>query len=236
MGKDHPRVCGEKKGCPSAFCPLEGSPPRVRGKVRLQDIARALEGITPACAGKSEEPTSSLTAPWDHPRVCGEKLATKATQRCTMGSPPRVRGKVHEAGAVKADVGITPACAGKRFLTVGVDTSPEDHPRVCGEKCILYIPQIKNIGSPPRVRGKAVSLLCGSRFVWITPACAGKSYQHRGRRCPQPGSPPRVRGKVWQFLPQCVFCRITPACAGKRYLRYGRRGCYWDHPRVCGEK
>ena len=53
LRRDHPRVCGEKLNA-LAQCPfILGSPPRVRGKVQLQVLHNASEGITPACAGKS---------------------------------------------------------------------------------------------------------------------------------------------------------------------------------------
>ena len=51
--KDHPRVCGEKKGEVSRPFTGEGSPPRVRGKGILSSVATVRTGITPACAGKS---------------------------------------------------------------------------------------------------------------------------------------------------------------------------------------
>ena len=51
--KDHPRMCGEKNMCLSVRPIRTGSPPRVRGKVRLfRDLLLGC-GITPAYAGKS---------------------------------------------------------------------------------------------------------------------------------------------------------------------------------------
>ena len=49
---DHPRVCGEKElpTCEDDF--MEGSPPRMRGKVELNVTSFARQGITPAYAGK----------------------------------------------------------------------------------------------------------------------------------------------------------------------------------------
>ena len=50
---DHPRVCGEKCHSRLRAASAEGSPPRMRGKVRpLLDTIRD-NGITPAYAGKS---------------------------------------------------------------------------------------------------------------------------------------------------------------------------------------
>ena len=52
-GKDHPRVCGEKIWDVAHLSMREGSPPRMRGKVLQFIIGHAVEGITPAYAGKS---------------------------------------------------------------------------------------------------------------------------------------------------------------------------------------
>ena len=54
MGRDHPRVCGEK----GVLAPLPtiwvGSPPRMRGKDELEGLSASFSGITPAYAGKSD--------------------------------------------------------------------------------------------------------------------------------------------------------------------------------------
>ena len=71
--RDHPRVCGEKVAGKLARQVVEGSPPRMRGKERVEVQRWSRIRITPAYAGKR------LLRPWlpplyrDHPRVCGEK-------------------------------------------------------------------------------------------------------------------------------------------------------------------
>ena len=50
--RDHPRVCGEKIWVHNLSYEFQGSPPRVRGKVRVHDFYIAGMRITPACAGK----------------------------------------------------------------------------------------------------------------------------------------------------------------------------------------
>ena len=75
--RDHPRVCGEKSDQYEILDELRGSPPRVRGKVNKSIQREGLGGITPACAGKSYAPKNVRFLPWDHPRVCGEKLPLK---------------------------------------------------------------------------------------------------------------------------------------------------------------
>ena len=109
--------------------------------------------------------------------MCGEKDLQNAVLGGNLGSPPRVRGK-DETGLQHGNTcGITPACAGKRFVPERQCSRWGDHPRVCGEKYTTFRNQLKTAGSPPRVRGKVclvVGLVVRCR---ITPACAGKSLQ-----------------------------------------------------------
>ena len=111
-------------------------------------------------------------------------------------------------------------------------------------------------GSPPRVRGKGASGADATRWIRITPACAGK----RAPACCRPpyrwdhprvcgekqrtlavqdepqGSPPRMRGKAFQLFFGLVSDGITPAYAGKSLLAADYHPTLRDHPRVCGEK
>ena len=112
------------------------------------------------------------------------------------------------------------------------------------------------MGSSPRRRGKAFSVLRRQFRFRITPAWAGK----RGRCCPDRlrcwdhprvggeksrlrsrkirkwGSPPRRRGKGAEKISRRKSSRITPAWAGKSGKLYRRHMGAQDHPRVGGEK
>ena len=112
---DHPRVCGEKSKEVAEYASKAGSPPRVRGKVEPFKGSMYQSRITPACAGKSNLQPACRGAPWDHPRVCGEKYGACCTPWHPSGSPPRVRGKVHFRNLKEMSFRITPACAGKRL-------------------------------------------------------------------------------------------------------------------------
>ena len=69
---------------------------------------------------------------------------------------------------------ITPACAGKSKMVYDCINEHKDHPRVCGEKFSKSTRKRSGIGSPPRVRGKVLSIPAAGGFAGITPACAGK--------------------------------------------------------------
>ena len=50
---DHPRACGEKITDETIGVVIQGSPPRVRGKVSVLLVDVVMLRVTPACAGKS---------------------------------------------------------------------------------------------------------------------------------------------------------------------------------------
>ena len=131
--QDHPRVCGENHAPSAPERTSRGSPPRVRGKLtpELQDMVGLripprvrgkrkgklgnveLFRITPACAGKTTTNVDDCLQVGDHPRVCGENLATLSASSLNVGSPPRVRGKRDTFIFNSPKARITPACAGK---------------------------------------------------------------------------------------------------------------------------
>lgn len=113
--RDHPRMCGEKRGLILRITALQGSPPRMRGKA-LENGGGSLDvRITPACAGKSHFATNFHLNKRDHPRMCGEKWDKLPREIKQKGSPPHVRGKGGEIPVKRNRHRITPACAGKRL-------------------------------------------------------------------------------------------------------------------------
>ena len=180
----------------------------------------------------------------------GEKKTYRGKSWGPRGSPPRGRGKDHQARAAEGGVWITPAWAGKSRPGVVIACDFRDHPRVGGEK-VHEISGFHIIqGSPPRGRGKDLLLLDRKSGNGITPAWAGKRAKSKngkkvkrdhprvggekaGRwaaptRCQ--GSPPRGRGKGSSSLKYCSFVRITPAWAGKRLKRFHRSGIFISGP------
>ena len=166
-----------------------------------------------------------------------------------------MRGKLHLTRGAKEYMGITPAGAGKTFISSNTRTILKDHPRRCGENFHRFLYADTDSGSPPQVRGK---LSCSSHHnntIGITPAGAGKTLKffaalHRTwdhpRRCGENifdsalvfrfvGSPPQVRGKRTVLYFRCQQRRITPAGAGKTKLCRCREADSRDHPRRCGE-
>ena len=171
-----------------------------------------------------------------YPRICGEKSPASEVTSGGWGLPPHMRGKVPSAAVLAVSIGITPAYAGKSTAFWSHILQHKDHPRMCGEKEMLYRTKAGKWGSPSHMRGKA-NLEC-HRIVFdrITPAYAGKrppqsppSGQSRDhpRICGEksvskvetklmPGLPPHVQGKGLRDVLVPKPLGITPAYAGKR--------------------
>ena len=93
-----------------------GSPPQVRGKLKIILGLIMFARITPAGAGKTALYNNYCEAAKDHPRRCGEnRIIHQFRLRC-KGSPPQVRGKLIEAKSFVDGIRITPAGAGKTSL------------------------------------------------------------------------------------------------------------------------
>ena len=187
----------------------------MRGKPQTSPNPWSINRITPADAGKTPDGIQFRTVDEDHPRGCGENRQARQCGLHSLGSPPRMRGKLN---------GV------RRYARFVVD-----HPRGCGENDTEQSISEMNEGSPPRMRGKLSS--CGFRVpkLGITPADAGKtrpptvardSLRDHPRGCGenrvplaeidiQGGSPPRMRGKHYSIYCCIRQARITPADAGK---------------------
>ena len=85
----------------------------MRGKATGTAAGIRLDGITPAYAGKRRRSVRLPWKPWDHPRLCGEKLLARLPEFVSMGSPPPMRGKGLAVSTCAVPSGITPAYAGK---------------------------------------------------------------------------------------------------------------------------
>ena len=90
----HPRACGENRRPRGAPTRGAGSSPRMRGKRIKWASAKAWARLIPAHAGKTERAFSVLSREWAHPRACGENDKPPVDTSTTVGSSPRMRGKL----------------------------------------------------------------------------------------------------------------------------------------------
>ena len=107
-----PRVRGKRPGVGDP-APGGGSSPRVRGKPIGSTGQRSLDGLIPACAGKTRCCVRGVGVPPAHPRACGENMGRMVYQLAAAGSSPRVRGKPDPPRQQRGRVRLIPARAGK---------------------------------------------------------------------------------------------------------------------------
>ena len=89
---DHPRLRGEYICIRRKAKCIQGSPPLARGILTNSIIHPLLPGITPACAGNTDEELDIQTLTRDHPRLRGEYQTLTSFISEHKGSPPLARG------------------------------------------------------------------------------------------------------------------------------------------------
>ena len=227
-------MCGEHAASGAGYVPNTGSSPRVRGTRDQHREGASFQGIIPACAGNTRCPAARRALSRDHPRVCGEHSRWTDPEEGTVESSPRVRGTQGcSAGRVKVS-GIIPACAGNTGHLARSPLPTRDHPRVCGEHVVSFVPVSSRTGSSPRVRGTRIEKDRPEAVRGIIPACAGNTRRRTRRariRRDHPrvcgehtrantvpalrsGSSPRVRGTLPVSELGFQLGGIIPACAG----------------------
>ena len=152
--KAHPRACGENVQGPSLAREGTGSSPRMRGKHFHCVSSGSIAGLIPAHAGKTKEQAGPRVARVAHPRACGENLKWGWAAVATLGSSPRMRGKLSAPTSRIESPGLIPAHAGKTHRCFLEYPEAEAHPRACGENFRCRMPMPRQRGSSPRMRGK----------------------------------------------------------------------------------
>ena len=212
-----------------------GSSPRMRGTHNLAVDGVQNIGIIPAHAGNTDRIADYLGQYGDHPRACGEHIATSAVVTTVLGSSPRMRGTPEFFARLSNVLGIIPAHAGN---TGGYNIQClhlRDHPRACGEHTHRVTMNIGGRGSSPRMRGTLQPSLPFMSKTGIIPAHAGNTQlvfagvdidRDHPRAC---GEHPRT------YPTRAVDCGIIPAHAGNTQERATKELIERDHPRACGE-
>ena len=189
---------------------------------------------TPAYAGNTSDPSSTIPVFRDHPRLRGEYGRLPVPLIVPVGSPPLARGIRIIVDVNNSFLGITPACAGNTMTRASVLRTSGDHPRLRGEYwCCLWNGSGKP-GSPPLARGILLDARESLEKARITPACAGNTlrilnsipsvrdhprlrgeYMVRLKSSGNArGSPPLARGIRTDTCDPELTKGITPACAG----------------------
>ena len=154
-------MCGEHAETWIQSSLPQGSSPHVRGAQPVVRAEHIVGGIIPACAGSTPRNLLLVSAPWDHPRMCGEHTTPRTD--------------------TPDSTGIIPACAGSTSVCFLGKFLVGDHPRMCGEHFNCEEVALMRVGSSPHVRGAHLDRRLPRRESGIIPACAGSTW---------PASPP----------------------------------------------
>ena len=153
-----------------------GSPPRVREGHQSHPVINRRLWITPAYAGRTQFQLQVLQFLQDHPRSRGKDLNLVIFIKWYLGSPPLAR----EGRAVTICIiplsRITPACVGRTQRCPNLVLLRQDHPRVCGNDCVVTSHGFKGRGSPPLAREGPIEFCDNIHRIRITPARAGRTH------------------------------------------------------------
>ena len=93
LASDHPRACGANLVLFFSKMPMNGSSPRMRGKLLHSTALNHSVRIIPAHAGQTIPACAHFSASADHPRACGANMVADPLSCAVIGSSPRMRGK-----------------------------------------------------------------------------------------------------------------------------------------------
>ncbi len=144
------------------------------------------------------------------------KAFSKANGNADLGITPAYAGKVMNPKIRKEEQRITPAYAGKRLDRVFGWRGVRDHPRLCGEKFTGLTKYRVRKGITPAYAGKREMHIHSFRILWDHPRLCGEKAIKSASHSFIAGSPPPMRGKAASKPLTDTFSRITPAYAGKR--------------------
>ncbi len=110
-----------------------------------------------------------------HPHACGENACELNQKAPSLGSPPRVWGKLLRAMCVTLCNRFTPTRVGKTAFGVKLARAIAVHPHACGENPLPASFSSTRSGSPPRVWGKHDSIPTVRPLARFTPTRVGKT-------------------------------------------------------------
>ena len=149
-----------------------------------------------------------------------------------------MREELFAMACVLECLGITPAHAGRIYITFISKFLHWDHPRACGKNLSSRLHTQLVTGSPPRMREEFLKNNFPDETARITPAHAGRiPFRHKTRHkkqdhpracgkngyaalyeCVMAGSPPRMREESEAIRKGTTWIRITPAHAGRMHV------------------
>jgi hypothetical protein len=117
---------------------------------------------------------------------------------------------------MRAGLGFTPACAGRKGPALRIEHPDSVHPRTRGEENAVGNALLQFDGPSPCVRGGATGRSRCARVSRVHLHVRGEEPVFSPAVASEVGSSPRVRGEDLAVHPACVSGRFIPACAAMR--------------------
>ena len=191
--RDHPRSRGVYDVTFRPYHYRTGSSPLARGlRDRMAHRGRPRR-IIPARAGFTEQRSTPVRCPWDHPRSRGVYTSAAWAQDLDAGSSPLARGLPLDAARGLPHSGIIPARAGFTAGHPHGDETTPDHPRSRGVYADDNSAFGNLAGSSPLARGLRGAHSLQESVGRIIPARAGFTSPRRRGSGRSPDHP-RSRG------------------------------------------
>ncbi len=152
----HPHLCGDGSWFAAINPARSGSPPRVWGRLRRMGPRPVGTGFTPTCVGTAHFRDAISRQYRVHPHVCGDGTNLVDNVEASLGSPPRVWGRLAKRMIQCGDTGFTPTCVGTARSPLRHRRAIWVHPHVCGDGGYPGLVKLAVQGSPPRVWGRLV--------------------------------------------------------------------------------
>ena len=190
----HPHACGEN--------------------ARLDRHKVVDDRYTPTPVGKTSPPKDPHPERAVHPHACGENSKNSSPVISTLGTPPRLWGKLSHAAHSFPQLRYTPTPVGKTKPANIKSCAGTVHPHACGENPSNRHHRKICRGTPPRLWGKldrSVLFVAPKRY---TPTPVGKPDERHYDRASQ---------------------RYTPTPVGKTPYSGKLRTGKPVHPHACGE-
>ena len=194
---------------------LQGSSPRVRGRLPEAMEPAGFGWLIPACAGQTSSEERARMQAAAHPRVCGADACQAFWMASMLGSSPRVRGRPARRQAAGHSPGLIPACAGQTELARRWNSDSGAHPRVCGADGIKTAVVDDQAGLIPACAGQTARAVTSSPATGAHPRVCGADFYDVTESTTDEGSSPRVRGRPARTVRRLGRPGLIPACAGQ---------------------
>ena len=153
-----------------------GSSPHTRGTQPNKEFCKSAKRFIPAYAGNAVHGFARIGKLLVHPRIRGERRASRSSRTGRAGSSPHTRGTRRFYRPQSQMTRFIPAYAGNVSPCWAARRRQAVHPRIRGERDYLRFRARGTVGSSPHTRGTRYLSIGGWYGLRFIPAYAGNAH------------------------------------------------------------